>query len=73
MGQVVFGIDCIHSDANMTDEKSTYFFYVFGTLQKLASDFADFSEELYDEVKDRGDRGIAAVSKESIYSLKAWV
>lgn len=57
----------------LLDEKSTYFFYVFGTLQKLASDFADFCEDLYDEVKDRVDRGIAAVPKESTYSLRAWV
>jgi hypothetical protein len=55
----------------MTDEESTHFFYVFGTLQKLAYDFADFSEELYDEVKDRADWGIASLPKESTYSLKA--
>ena len=47
------------------DEKTIYSFYVFGTLQKSNSDFANFYDELYDEVKDRVDRGIAAVPNES--------
>ena len=47
------------------DEKSVYSLYVFGTLQKSNGDFADFYDELYDEVKDRVDRGIAAVPNES--------
>ncbi|OQY00432.1 MAG: benzoyl-CoA reductase, bzd-type, subunit O [Desulfobacteraceae bacterium 4572_130] len=46
------------------DEKSIYSFYVFGTLQKSNKAFADFYDELYDEVKDRVDRGIAAVPNE---------
>ncbi|MBU0973269.1 MAG: benzoyl-CoA reductase, bzd-type, subunit O [Proteobacteria bacterium] len=46
------------------DEKFLYSFYVFGTLQKSNSEFADFYDELYDEVKDRVDRGIAAVHNE---------
>ncbi len=46
------------------DEKSIYSLYVFGTLQKSNGDFADFYDELYDEVKDRVDRGIAAVPNE---------
>ena len=47
------------------DEKSIYSLYVFATLQKSNKDFADFYDELYDEVKDRVDRGIAAVPNES--------
>ncbi len=47
------------------DEKTIYSFYVFGALQKSNPDFADFYDELYDEVKDRVDRGIAAVPNES--------
>ena len=46
------------------DEKSMYSLYVFGTLQKSNKEFADFYDELYDEVKDRVDRGIAAVADE---------
>lgn len=46
------------------DEKSIYSLYVFGTLQKSNGEFADFYEELYEEVKDRVDRGIAAVANE---------
>ncbi len=46
------------------DEKSIYSLYVFGTLQKSNGEFADFYDELYDEVKDRVDRGIAAVGNE---------
>jgi len=46
------------------DEKSIYSLYVFGTLQKSNGEFADFYDELYDEVKDRTERGIAAVPNE---------
>jgi len=46
------------------DEKSIYTFYVLGTLQKSNGEFADFYDEFYDEVKDRVDRGIAAVGNE---------
>lgn len=46
------------------EEKSIYALYVFGTLQKSNGDFADFYEELLDEVQDRVDRGIAAVANE---------
>jgi len=46
------------------EEKSMYSFYVFGTLSKAKKEFADFYDELYDEVKDRVDRGIAAVANE---------
>jgi benzoyl-CoA reductase subunit B len=46
------------------DEKSIYSLYVFGTLQKSNGEFADFYEELYEEVKDRVERGIAAVPNE---------
>jgi benzoyl-CoA reductase subunit B len=48
------------------DEKSIYSLYVFGTLQKSNSDFADFYDELYDEVKERSERGIAAVANEQV-------
>jgi benzoyl-CoA reductase subunit B len=48
------------------DEKSIYALYVFGTLQKSNGDFADFYDELYDEVKDRVDRGIAAAVSEQM-------
>jgi benzoyl-CoA reductase subunit B len=46
------------------DEKSMYALYVLATLQKSWNVVADFYEELYDEVKDRVDRGIAAVANE---------
>ena len=46
------------------DEKSIYSLYVFGTLQKSNGGFADFYEELFDEVQDRVGRGIAAVANE---------
>jgi len=48
------------------DEKSIYALYVFGTLEKSSGEFADFYDELYDEVKDRVDRGIAAVGNEKL-------
>jgi len=46
------------------DEKTIYSLYVFGTMEKSNGEFADFYDELYDEVKDRVDRGIAAVENE---------
>jgi benzoyl-CoA reductase subunit B len=46
------------------DEKSIYSLYVFGVLQKSNGEFADFYDEVYEEVKDRADRGIAAVPNE---------
>jgi benzoyl-CoA reductase subunit B len=46
------------------DEKSMYSLFVMGTLQKCSGEVADFYDELYDEVKDRVARGIAAVSNE---------
>ncbi len=47
------------------DEKSMYSLYVLGTLRKSAQWTADFYEkELYPEVKERVERGIAAVGNE---------
>ncbi len=46
------------------DEKSMFSLYVLGTLDKSSRWCADFYDELYDEVKDRVRRGIAAVANE---------
>lgn len=46
------------------DEKSMFSLYVLATLQKSWGVVADFYEELYEDVKDRVDRGIAAVANE---------
>jgi benzoyl-CoA reductase subunit B len=46
------------------DEKTMYSLYVLGTLSKHSQEVADFYEELRDEVKDRIDRGVAAVPDE---------
>ncbi|UCG03143.1 MAG: benzoyl-CoA reductase, bzd-type, subunit O [Candidatus Heimdallarchaeota archaeon] len=47
------------------DEKTMYSLYVFGTLRKSAQWTADFYEkDLYPEVKDRVERGVAAVGNE---------
>lgn len=46
------------------EEKTMYSLYVFGTLMKHSKDVADFYEELRDEVKDRVERGIAAIPDE---------
>ncbi|MBM3327873.1 MAG: benzoyl-CoA reductase, bzd-type, subunit O [Calditrichaeota bacterium] len=46
------------------DEKTMYSLYVLGTLNKSKKEFADFYEELRDEVADRVARGIAAVPSE---------
>ncbi len=46
------------------EEKTMYSLYVLGTLKKHSQEVADFYEELRDEVKDRVQRGIAAVEYE---------
>ena len=46
------------------EEKTMYSLYVLGTLMKHSRVVADFYEELRDEVKDRVERGIAAVPNE---------
>ena len=46
------------------DEKSMYSLYVFGTLQKSKKEFANFYEEVRDEMQDRVNRGVAAVANE---------
>ena len=46
------------------DEKSMYALSAPAMLQKSSQWCADFYNELYDEVKDRVDRGIAAVENE---------
>ena len=48
------------------DEKSMFSLYVLSTLQKSAEWCADYYEELYDEIRDRVDREIAAVGDEKI-------
>jgi benzoyl-CoA reductase subunit B len=48
------------------DEKTMYSLYVLAALGKASQWCADFYEELYDEVKDRADRGIAAVANERL-------
>ena len=47
------------------DEKTMYSLYVLATLSKSSQWCADFYDELYDEVKDRVARGIAAVPNET--------
>ncbi len=46
------------------DEKSMYSLYVLATLDKASKEVASFYRELRDEVKDRVERGIAAVATE---------
>ncbi len=48
------------------DEKSMYSLYVLGTLGKASQWCADFYEEFYEEVKDRVERGIAAIANERV-------
>ncbi|AKU11504.1 BzdO [Azoarcus sp. CIB] len=48
------------------DEKTMYSLYVLCTLSKSSQWCADFMDELYEEVKDRVARGIAAVPNEAI-------
>ncbi|MBS1261678.1 MAG: (R)-phenyllactyl-CoA dehydratase alpha subunit [Calditrichaeota bacterium] len=46
------------------EEKTMYSLYVFGTLSKAKKEFADFYDELYDEVRERIEQGIAAIPDE---------
>jgi len=46
------------------DEKTMYSLYVFGTLMRHSKDVVDFYNELLDEVKERVERGIAAIPNE---------
>ena len=46
------------------DEKSMYSLYVFGTLMKSNPKVSAFYDKLYEEVKDRVARGIAAIPNE---------
>jgi benzoyl-CoA reductase subunit B len=46
------------------DEKTMYSLYALATLDKASSWCADFYDELYDEIKDRVRRGIAAIANE---------
>ncbi len=46
------------------DEKTMFSFYVFAALDKSRKDVVDFYKELRDEMKDRVDRGIAALPNE---------
>ncbi len=46
------------------DEKTMYSLYVLATLSKSSQWCADYYDELYEEVKDRVARGIAAVPNE---------
>lgn len=48
------------------DEKTMYSLYVLATLSKSSQWCADFYDELYEEVKDRAARGIAAVPNETV-------
>ncbi len=48
------------------DEKTMYSLYVLATLSKSSQWCADFYDELYEEVKDRVARGIAAVPNETM-------
>lgn len=48
------------------DEKSMYALYVLAALDKASGWCADFYDELYDEVKDRVARGVAAVPNERV-------
>jgi len=46
------------------EEKTMYSLYVLGTLHKSAQWVVDFYKELRDEVKERVEKGIAAIEKE---------
>jgi benzoyl-CoA reductase subunit B len=46
------------------DEKTMYSLYVLTTLNPQRKEVADFYHELRDEVRDRAERGIAAVAQE---------
>ena len=46
------------------DEKTIFSLYVFAALQKSRKEVVEFYRELRDEVRDRVDRGIAALANE---------
>lgn len=46
------------------DEKTMYSLYVLATLHRSSKEAADFYKELYEEVQDRVERGIAAIPNE---------
>jgi benzoyl-CoA reductase subunit B len=46
------------------DEKTIFSLYVFLALNKASGEFVEFHRELLDEVRDRVDRGIAALPTE---------
>ena len=46
------------------DEKSMFSLYVLAVLNKSSREHVEFYRELLDEVKDRVDRGIAALATE---------
>ncbi|MFQ6087550.1 MAG: benzoyl-CoA reductase, bzd-type, subunit O [Candidatus Methanofastidiosia archaeon] len=46
------------------DEKTMYSLYVFGTLHRHSKDVLDFYKDLRDEVRERVERGIAAIPNE---------
>lgn len=46
------------------DEKTMFSLYVLSTLDRNSKEFADFHEEIRDEIKDRVDNQIAAVGNE---------
>lgn len=48
------------------EEKTMYSLYVLGTLMKHKKAVADFYEELRDEVKERVERGVAAIANEKV-------
>jgi benzoyl-CoA reductase subunit B len=52
------------------DEKSMFSLFNLGALTKVSKEIADFYEEVRDEVKDRVDRGIAAVGNETFRYMK---
>ncbi len=64
------------------DEKTMFSLFVLLILHKASKEFADFYEELYEEVRDRVARGIAAIENEQCrlltdsqppwYFLKMW-
>ncbi|MDY7034534.1 MAG: benzoyl-CoA reductase, bzd-type, subunit O [Thermodesulfobacteriota bacterium] len=46
------------------DEKSMFSLYVLSVLSKISGEYVEFYRELLDEVRDRVDRGIAALATE---------
>jgi len=47
-------------------EKEMFSLYVLSTLERASKEVSDFYDELYEEVKDRVRRGIAAIGNEQI-------